>query len=67
MYKINLSQLINIFNTNKEFIIFISNKDKIETIHFTNDLHRHYKPNVNHFRVVEQIKQDIKQQLKFYI
>ena len=65
--KLTLLQIISIFKSNKDFLIFTIDNNKVNNITFTNDLHRYYKKDINHFRVIDQLKRDLKKQLKFYI
>jgi hypothetical protein len=57
---INYTTLINIYRSNKDFILFDLNddKNKITCYKLTNDLQR-YKKNFEHFRVVSTLKNEI--------
>lgn len=59
--KVNLIDAWRINKSNKDFIVFrLDNTSKIVSYTLTSDLHRHYKPGLNNFRLVDVIKQEIK-------
>lgn len=57
---INYSTLINIYRSNKDFILFDLNDDKTKIVCYklTNDLQR-YKKSFTYFRVVSTLKNEI--------
>ena len=59
--KVSLKDAYRINKSNKDFVVFrLDNTGKIVSYKLTDDLHRHYKPGLNNFRLVDVIKQEIK-------
>ena len=58
--KLNFAQMLNIYRSNKDFILFdyCKQTNKLTGYKLTNDLTR-YRNNFQQFRLVEVIKQEI--------
>lgn len=60
-YKISILDALKIYNSDKDFIVFETDtQSKIKNFILTNDLHRHYKKDINKFRILDVIKNEIK-------
>ena len=60
--KISITTLLKIYNSNKDFILYRLNEDENRIIDFvlTNDLSRYRKQYNNNFKLVTDIKKQIK-------
>ena len=65
-YKINILTLVSIFKTNKTFIMFNTVENRINDFSFSDDNKGYFNKSYKHFRLIDDIKKQINNNLKIY-